>query len=89
MTNGVRHIAMSATEKYLVAVLVMCRWTGFPLRLILQASGNPTGINPMWPILQAPMGDVTTPMLAASLSNPGGLVWTLADETSERFKAFR
>lgn len=41
-----------------------------------------------WPILQAPMGDITTPALAAAVSNAGGLgglgMWGFSAEEAER-----
>ena len=47
-----------------------------------------------WPILQAPMGDLTTPALAASVSNAGGLgglgMWGYtAEEAARRIAGFR
>ena len=37
-------------------------------------------LNLEWPILQAPMGDVSTPALAAAVSNAGGLGGITANE---------
>jgi nitronate monooxygenase len=41
-----------------------------------------------WPILQAPMGEITTPSLAAAVSNAGGLggigMWGFSSEDAER-----
>ncbi len=47
-----------------------------------------------WPILQAPMGELTTPALAASVSNAGGLgglgLWGYtAEEAARRIAGFR
>lgn len=45
-------------------------------------------LNLEWPIFQAPMGDLTTPALAASVSNAGGLgglgMWGFTSEEAER-----
>jgi nitronate monooxygenase len=45
-------------------------------------------LNLVWPILQAPMGDFTTPTLAAAVSNAGGLggigMWGFSAEEAER-----
>ena len=51
-------------------------------------------LNLVWPILQAPMGKLTTPALAASVSNAGGLgglaMWGfLAEEAARRIAGFR
>ena len=41
-----------------------------------------------WPLLQAPMGDLTTPALAAAVSNAGGMgglgMWGFSGEDAER-----
>src|SRR6476660_2215535 len=45
-------------------------------------------LNLKWPILQAPMGSLTTPALAAAVSNAGGLgglgMWGFSAEDAER-----
>ena len=45
-------------------------------------------LNLKWPIFQAPMGELTTPSLAAAVSNAGGLgglgMWGFTGEESER-----
>ncbi len=45
-------------------------------------------LNLEWPILQAPMGELTTPALAAAVSNAGGLgglgMWAISAEEAER-----
>ena len=45
-------------------------------------------LNLKWPILQAPMGSITTPALAAAVSNAGGLgalgMWGFSPEDAER-----
>src|SRR5215468_345011 len=45
-------------------------------------------LNLKWPILQAPMGSITTPTLAAAVSNAGGLgalgMWGSSAEDAER-----
>src|SRR6476660_4667152 len=45
-------------------------------------------LNLKWPILQAPMGSLTTPALAAAVSNAGGLgglgMWGFSAEEAER-----
>jgi nitronate monooxygenase len=45
-------------------------------------------LNLEWPILQAPMGELTTPALAAAVSNAGGLgglgMWEFSAEEAER-----
>ncbi len=45
-------------------------------------------LNLEWPILQAPMGELSTPALAASVSNAGGLgglgMWEFSAEEAER-----
>jgi nitronate monooxygenase len=45
-------------------------------------------LNLEWPILQAPMGDLSTPALAAAVSNAGGLgglgMWGYSGEEAER-----
>ena len=45
-------------------------------------------LNLEWPILQAPMGDLTTPALAAAVSNAGGLgglgMWGFSAEDADR-----
>lgn len=45
-------------------------------------------LNLKWPILQAPMGSITTPALAAAVSNAGGLgglgMWGFSAEDGER-----
>src|SRR4029079_15330514 len=45
-------------------------------------------LNLKWPILQAPMGSITTPALAAAVSNAGGLgglgMWGFSAEDAER-----
>ena len=45
-------------------------------------------LNLKWPILQAPMGNITTPTLAAEVSNAGGLgglgMWGFSAEDAER-----
>jgi nitronate monooxygenase len=51
-------------------------------------------LNLKWPILQAPMGTITTPALAAAVSNAGGLgalgMWGFsAEDTKRRIAGFR
>lgn len=51
-------------------------------------------LNLNWPILQAPMGELTTPALAAAVSNAGGLgglgMWGFSgDEAERRVAGFR
>ena len=51
-------------------------------------------LNLEWPILQAPMGEMTTPALAAAVSNSGGLgglgMWGFsADDVRRRIAGFR
>ena len=45
-------------------------------------------LNLKWPILQAPMGSLTTPALAAAVSNAGGIgglgMWGFSAEDAER-----
>ena len=45
-------------------------------------------LNLRWPILQAPMGSLSTPALAAAVSNAGGLgglgMWGFSAEDAER-----
>ena len=45
-------------------------------------------LNLKWPILQAPMGSISTPALAAAVSNAGGLgalgMWGFSAEEAER-----
>jgi NAD(P)H-dependent flavin oxidoreductase YrpB (nitropropane dioxygenase family) len=45
-------------------------------------------LNLKWPILQAPMGRISTPALAAAVSNAGGLgalgMWGFSAEEAER-----
>jgi nitronate monooxygenase len=45
-------------------------------------------LNLKWPILQAPMGSMSTPSLAAAVSNAGGLgglgMWGFSAEDAER-----
>ncbi len=45
-------------------------------------------LNLEWPILQAPMGELSTPALAASVSNAGGLgglgMWEFSAEEAEQ-----
>ena len=45
-------------------------------------------LNLKWPIFQAPMGDLTTPSLAAAVSEAGGLgglgMWGFSGEDAER-----
>src|ERR671913_1335276 len=47
-----------------------------------------------WPIIQAPMGSISTPALAAAVSNAGGLgglgMWGLsAEDAARRIAGFR
>jgi nitronate monooxygenase len=47
-----------------------------------------------WPILQAPMGDISTPSLAAAVTNAGGLggigMWGFsAEDAARRVSGFR
>ena len=51
-------------------------------------------LNLKWPILQAPMGELTTPSLASAVSNAGGLgglgMWGFtADDARRRIEGFR
>jgi nitronate monooxygenase len=51
-------------------------------------------LNLEWPILQAPMGELSTPALAASVSNAGGLgglgMWEIsAEDAARRITGFR
>ncbi len=45
-------------------------------------------LNLDWPILQAPMGELTTPALAAAVANAGGVgglgMWGFSGEEAER-----